>query len=134
MSIDKEQIVTSGPAPEDVFPRCPEYNPYNYTVLEQKKRDAAILAMMKDYPNLAGGQQWCEWIYDFVTNNPEEKVADIINNNRWKTPTTRNYKGGTVKCMEVLTPEEYEELYGKSGYDQIKDELNNPPEFKNVEV
>ena len=59
----------------------------------------------------------------------------IVDNRCFKyDATTRNYKGGTVKCMEVLTPEEYEELYGESGYDQIKDELNDPPEFKNVEV
>jgi hypothetical protein len=103
-------------APEDVFPRAPEYNPYNYTELQKKKRDLALEAMMRDFPKLP--QLWCEWIYDFVTNNPEAKVEDIINNNRWKVPTERNNLGGEVTCGEILTPEEYREQYGYSGYEK----------------
>jgi hypothetical protein len=109
-------------APEDVFPRAPEHNPYNYTELDKKKRDLAIEAMMKDYPK--SPQLWCEWIYDYVTNNPKDVVEDVINNNRWKVPSKRNNVGGEVTCGEILTADQYKELYGLSGYEKWLKENN----------
>ena len=119
-------------APEEIFPRAEEPNPRNYTELEKKERDLTILAMMKDYPDLAGGQAWCEMIYDYCTHmekDPDRKkeLDYNINNKVWKNKKThRNWKGGTVKCMENLTPEEYKEKYGKTGWEDKQEELNAP--------
>ena len=129
------EIETTGLAPEEVFPRAEEYNPRGYTELEKKTRDKCLVAMMKDYPDLAGGQAWCEMIYDFVTHQEKTEegraeLHDIINNKKWKNQKTkRNWKGGTVKCMENLTPEEYEEKYGKPAWVAKNQELTEglPP-------
>ena len=118
--------LNSTKTPEQVFPRndpsSDENNPCGYNEVQLKARDAALLAMMKDYPRLP--QLWCEWIYDFCTTHPEEEVHDIINSGRWKKPSTRNNEGGDFKCMEVLTPEEYRELYGETAWEKKKRELD----------
>jgi len=128
-----EENMPETPLPEEVFPRADleskEHNPRGYTTLELKKRDLALIAMMKDYPDLVGGQQWCEMIYDFVTHQDKteegrEELRQIIEEKKWKNrKTTRNYKGGTIKCMENLTPEEYNEKYGETEYDKVNKEL-----------
>lgn len=125
--LEVQPVVTL--APEEVFERydeeAPENNPCGYTTLQLKKKDLALQAMMKDYPKIP--EMWISWIYDYCTNTPDETVEDVINNKRWKVPTKRNWKGGTVKSMEVLTQEEHLEQYGESGYvKEWRDVAKNP--------
>ena len=130
-NIEVEPVTTL--APEEVFERynelSEENNPCGYTLLQMKKKDLAMKEMMKDYPKIP--EMWISWIYDYCTNTPQEEVEDVINNGKWKVPTKRNWKGGTVKSMEVLTPEEYKELYGESGYVKHWRDVANNPEKEN---
>ena len=64
-------------------PRHKPENPFKYTSLQLAQRSKALKDMERDYPNLP--YAWLELAYDFVANEDENKINDIINSGAWET-------------------------------------------------
>ena len=45
-------------------------------------KNLAIKQMIRDFPNTPGGEVWCSWVYDFVSQNPED-AERIMNSGEW---------------------------------------------------
>ena len=48
-------------------------NGYEYTPEEQSKKDIALKAMLRDFPNTPGGSVWIEWVYDYIMKEVGEE-------------------------------------------------------------
>ena len=84
------------------LPRHKPNNPYNYSKLDLAKRKKALIDIERDFPNVP--KMWAEWLYDVMTNKPQEEVEEIINSGKWETPSDKYgiAPGGLIKCAEVL--------------------------------
>ena len=68
----------------------PERRPlhgYQYTPREQAEKDSAIKQMMRDWPDTPGGELWCEWVYDFCKQTPQQEIDRIIDSGEWDRPS-----------------------------------------------
>jgi len=91
-------------------PRYEKPNPYNYTKVQIATRTSAVRAMIKDYPTVP--PMWVEWLYDVITNKPQEEVEKIINEGLWEKPSKFDKApGGLLNTVEVFnedfTPYEF---------------------------
>jgi hypothetical protein len=68
-------------------------------------RDKAVRDMNKDHPKIP--YKYLEWLYDTITNMPEDKVDNIIKNNLWdEVINTTRKTGGTIEnACEIITAE-----------------------------
>jgi hypothetical protein len=85
--------------------RAKRYNPFNYTDEQFAIRDKAVRDMNKDHPKIP--YKYLEWLYDTITNMPEDKVDNIIKNNLWdEVINTTRKTGGTIEnACEIITAE-----------------------------
>ena len=60
---------------------------YKYTEREQAEKDYWIKQMLRDYPNTPGGELWCDWVYDFVKQTPQEELDRIMDQNLFDRPS-----------------------------------------------
>ena len=60
---------------------------YKYSPKEQAEKDVTIKQMLRDYPNTPGGELWCEYVYDFVKQTPQEEIDRIIESGEWDKPS-----------------------------------------------
>jgi len=82
-------------------PRYVAPNPYNYDKLQIATRTSAIKAMIKDYPTVP--PMWVEWLYDVITNKPQEEVEKIIKEGLWEGPSKfAKAAGGTLNTVECF--------------------------------
>jgi len=85
----------------DGIPRHKQENPYKYTEVQLAKRKGDIRAMIKDYPTVP--PMWVEWIYDVITNKPQEEVEKIMNEGLWANPGKfAKAPGGLLHTVELL--------------------------------
>jgi hypothetical protein len=68
----------------------PEKRPlhgYKYTPKEQSEKDSTIKQMMRDWPDTPGGELWCEYVYDFCKQTPQDEIDRIIQAGEWDRPS-----------------------------------------------
>jgi len=61
--------------------RAKPSNPYNYSKIDLAKKEQAIKAAMRDYPNIPAF--YIEMAYDCVENTPEDEMKEIIDKDLW---------------------------------------------------
>ena len=60
---------------------------YQYSPKEQAEKDMVIKQMIRDFPNTPGGELWCEYVYDFCHNTPQDEIDRIIQSGEWDRPS-----------------------------------------------
>lgn len=74
-------------------------------------REQAIKAIHRDYPEMPFA--WCEYVYDFVTKNPER--AERINNGEEDIPPPKDRSNVRYGCVEYKSVEEMERIENNVG-------------------
>lgn len=87
------------------LPRKEVANPHNYTELEWIERKQHVDDMLTKHPTVE--RRWIEYSYDFIKNNSEEKVKEIIEKGLWDKPKKRDIQA-VYKSVEVINPEDPE--------------------------
>ncbi len=87
------------------LPRKEKSNPYNYTELEWIVRKQHIDDMVSKHPSV--DKTLIGWAYDYIKNNPEDKVKEIIENGLWDKPKERDTQA-IYKSVEIINPEDPE--------------------------
>ena len=57
----------------DITPKERRLHGYDYTIEEQAKKDIALKAAIRDFPNVPGGVIWIEWMYDHIVKEIGEE-------------------------------------------------------------
>ena len=57
---------------------------YSYTAKEQAEKDYTMKQLIRDYPNTP--PLWCEYVYDFCKNTPQEILDEIMESGKWDGP------------------------------------------------
>ena len=63
------------------FKRAEPSNPYNYSKIDLAKKEQAIKAAARDFPNVP--MFYIEMAYDCVENTPEDEMKEIIDKDLW---------------------------------------------------
>ena len=61
--------------------RAKPSNPFNYSNFDLAKKEQAVKAAMRDYPNIPA--YYIEMAYDVVENTPEDEMKEIIDKDLW---------------------------------------------------
>ena len=69
------------------------------------EKNLAIKQLMRDYPGVS--EIHCSWIYDFVTQNPEE-AKRIMESGEWDGPSMFSPEATNKICSEVNDPHSIE--------------------------
>ena len=73
---------------------------YKYTAKEQAEKDMVIRQMMRDWPDTPGGELWCEWVYDFCKQTPQEELDRIMESGEWDRPSKFSAEANTKMIAE----------------------------------